>query len=220
MDSVELSMPSKPSTGFDLKATKPLKRGKFGQLVTFFASKKNNASVACETLLEADFCFHLERRADIYAYRSQPFIIQLTDEGISYTPDFLARRLDGSAILFEIKNASSEQSPTWQHRRIILEQAFRDRQITFTVVGEAEIRPKVEIDNLRYLYHIGFEGDHHTDQQIENLLRAQADKYITIAELLRLGAAEQAVAHALFYRRIQADLSHPINMASAVWRNS
>ncbi|WP_406833965.1 transposase [Pseudomonas asiatica] len=219
MDTAEFSLTGDLAPGMKLNKAKVLKRGKFGQLVTFFASRKNNCSVACETLLEADFCFYLERWPGISAYCSQPFSLQLIDEDISYTPDFLARRIDGTPILFEVKSASGAQCASWEQRRSVLEYAFGIRHIAYEVIGESDVRSGAELDNLRYLYFVGFDGDSEGDRHVEALLSTRPNRRSSIAEMIRSGVSEQAIAHALFHDAIHTDLSLIINLESLIWSN-
>jgi len=217
MDSVERSLANALTPGMTLKKAKVFKHGKFGQLVTFFASKKNNSSVACETLLEADFCFHLERWPAVSTYCSQPFCLELIAEDFSYTPDFLALRSDGTPIIFEVKSASGAQCSSWKRRQSVLEHEFGIRHIAYEVIGETDIRSGVKLDNLRYLYYVGFDGNSDGDRQVETLLQELPSRCISIAEMIRSGVSEQAIAHALFHDVIHTDISLEINMRSLIW---
>jgi hypothetical protein len=54
-------------------------------------SLKNDAVVRTLSILEFDFCFHLEYNPEVHAFSSQPsgFLYQFNQRQCRYTPDFL-----------------------------------------------------------------------------------------------------------------------------------
>ncbi len=75
-----------------------------GQAGSFF-SKKNNAKVEYESLLEYSFCQYLEHLGDVIKYVQQPFAIPYTTEGVNrtYYPDYCVLFSDGKTVVVEIK---------------------------------------------------------------------------------------------------------------------
>lgn len=207
-----------PESECSLHTRAPIRRGKYGRLVTFFASVKNHGPMACETLLEADFCLYLERWHQINSYQAQPFTLRLADENICYTPDFLALcGAKNTVVIYEVKSRTGATDSVWLRRRATLENFFDAHQITFRVVEEDDIRPNGVIINLRYLYHVGYDGTSHSDEVVRKVVQQLPDQHSTIAYLVQIGVAEQAIAHALFHDCIQVDLHRPIQRNSRIW---
>ncbi len=68
-------------------------------------SLKNDAVVRTLSILEFDFCFHLEYNANIKSFTSQPFGFhyQFNNRKSRYTPDFLITDHNEQLTLFEVK---------------------------------------------------------------------------------------------------------------------
>ncbi|QQX57097.1 TnsA endonuclease N-terminal domain-containing protein [Pseudomonas chlororaphis] len=191
--------------------------GRYGRLVTFFASQKNNGPVGCESLLEADFCVYLEYLPSIINYQAQPFTICSQAPDLRYTPDFIATLDDGRKVLYEIKSNSAGRDPKWQERRACLEQLLGINGLNFEYVEEHQFRLPIVLDNLRTLYHFGFNGKPTGIPPIIRLLLRQPDQHATIGQLVRLGAPQEDVTFALFHQFLGCNLQHPLDLQSQVW---
>lgn len=206
-----------PQSGYTLERPKPLVSGRHRKLVTFVASRKNNVSIGCETLLEADFCIHLEYRAAIINYQSQPFTIRFTGTSIRYTPDFLATLVDGSQVAYEVKSCAGGRDSKWQARRGMLEELFSRNGLVFEYVEENQFCQPVIMQNLRTLYHYGYGGKLARVPHILRLLRQQPQQSAPLETLLELGVSQADLTCALFHQRLFCNLLRPINTRSQVW---
>ena len=118
-------------------------------------SLKNDAVVRTLSILEFDFCFHLEYNADIKSFASQPFGFhyQFNNRKCRYTPDFLATDHDDHSTFFEVKHSSQILKPDFRSRfkekqRVALNK-FNRRLVLVTV---KEIRMGATLDNFKLLH--------------------------------------------------------------------
>ena len=206
-----------PHAGYTLEPSKPLAFGKPRKLVTFVASRKNQVSIGCESLLEADFCIHLEYQAAIAAYQSQPFTICFTGSKTRYTPDFLATLVDGDQVVYEVKSCAGARNRRWQSRRALLEQLFSRNGLRFECVEERQFCHPVQMQNLRTLYHLGYNGSLANVPYMLRLLREQTQKTVSIRFLLKQGVPQADITCALFHQRLHCNLQRPLNLLSPVW---
>ena len=206
-----------PQAGYTLKPSKPLVFGKPCKLVTFVASRKNQVSIGCETLLEADFCIHLEYQPAIASYQSQPFTICFSESKTRYTPDFLATLVDGDQIVYEVKSCAGARNRRWQTRRAVLEQLFSRNGLRFECVEERQFCQPVQIHNLRTLYQLGFNGNLASVPSMLRLLNAQPQRSASISFLMKQGISQADITCALFHQRLHCNLQRPLNLLSRVW---
>ncbi|EGQ8033710.1 Tn7 transposase TnsA N-terminal domain-containing protein [Vibrio parahaemolyticus] len=83
-----------------------------------FISLKNDAVVRTLSILEFDFCFHLEYNADIKSFTSQPFGFhyQFNNRKCRYPPDLLVTDHDNHSPFFEVKHSSQILDPDFRDR--------------------------------------------------------------------------------------------------------
>lgn len=83
-----------------------------------FMSLKNDAVVRTLSILEFDFCFHLEYNPNINSFTSQPFGFhyQFNNRKCRYTPDFLAIGHNEQSTFFEVKHSSQILKPDFRER--------------------------------------------------------------------------------------------------------
>ncbi|WP_256204597.1 MULTISPECIES: Tn7 transposase TnsA N-terminal domain-containing protein [unclassified Pseudomonas] len=206
-----------PHSGYTLEMPKPLRFGRSRKLVTFVASRKNQVSIGCETLLEADFCIHLEYQSAVAAYQSQPFTIRFSKSKTRYTPDFLATLVDGNQVVYEVKSDAGARNRNWQIRRAVLEQLFSQNDLRFECVEQCQFDHPVQIHNLRMLYHLGYDGNLARVPYMLRLLQEQPEKCASIAFLLKHGVSQADLTCALFNQQLHCHLHRPLNLLSWVW---
>lgn len=203
--------------GYTLGPARPVVCGRHGKLVTFFASQKNDAPMGCESLLEADYCVYLEYLPSIISYKAQPYTVYFRDPALRYTPDFMATLDDGRQVLYEIKSNSGGRDLRWQQRRARIEELLGINGLNFEYVEEHQFRHPILLDNLRTLYHFGFNGIASHVLSIIRLLRKQPDQHATIGQLIQLGARQEDVTFALFHQFLRCNLQLPLDLRSKVW---
>jgi len=206
-----------PQSGYTLEPAKPVVSGRPRKLVTFVASRKNNVSIGCETLLEANFCIHLEYRAAIINYQSQPFTIRFAESSLRYTPDFLATLVDGSQVAYEVKSCAGDRDSKWRVRRGVLEELFSRNGLMFEYVEESQFCQPIMMQNLHCLYHHGYAGNLARVPHILRLLRQQPGQSAPLETLLELGVPQADLTCALFHQRLFCNLLRPVNLRSRVW---
>ncbi|MBW8190953.1 Tn7 transposase TnsA N-terminal domain-containing protein [Neiella marina] len=120
-----------------------------------FMSLKNDAVVRTLSILEFDFCFHLEYDPEVASYQSQPdgFKYRFNNRLCRYTPDFLVEDGNSEAAFFEVKHSSQILKPDFRARfaekqRISLSE-YGKRLI---LVTEKQIRLDPVIGNLKLLH--------------------------------------------------------------------
>jgi len=208
---------SNSQPGYTLGPARPVVCGRHGKLVTFFASQKNDAPMGCESLLEADYCVYLEYLPSIISYQAQPYTVYFRDPALRYTPDFMATLDDGRQVLYEIKSNSGGRDLRWQQRRARVEELLGINGLNFEYVEEHQFRHPVLLDNLRTLYHFGFNGIASNVPSIIRLLRKQPDQHAMIGQLIQLGARQEDVTFALFHQFLRCNLQAPLDLRSKVW---
>lgn len=118
-------------------------------------SLKNDAAVRTLSILEFDFCFHLEYNPEVHTFSSQPsgFRYQFNQRQCRYTPDFLVTDQNQQSTFFEVKHSSQILKPDFRARfrekqRVALEQ-FDKRLVLIT---EQQIRVGPILNNLKLLH--------------------------------------------------------------------
>ncbi|HHC6550081.1 TnsA endonuclease N-terminal domain-containing protein [Vibrio parahaemolyticus] len=120
-----------------------------------FMSLKNDAVVRTLSILEFDFCFHLEYNADIKSFTSQPFGFnyQFNNRKCRYTPDFLATDHDDHSIFFEVKHSSQILKPDFRDRFKEKQRvALNDFNRRLVLVTDKQIRMGPTLNNFKLLH--------------------------------------------------------------------
>lgn len=192
-------------------------RGRYGSHVTKFASKKNDISMACESLLEAAFCLTLERRPDVIDYEVHPFTICFTGSKYRYTPDFLIQFADGSIKLLEVKNTESFNDRATMVRITRYVELLAEQGCDLEYLSAEHFYCRVKTHNLQHLYHHAYLSDGVIDQTIKLLLTENSPQRFSIQNLIHSGFEYKDIAHALFYGVISTDLLRPLTLLNTVW---
>lgn len=196
----------------------PMNKGRYGRHVTAFPSKKNDATVHCESLLEAEFCLNLEYLKRVRSYASQPFKINFKKEKITYTPDFHVTFYDGTEAIYEIKRDEVLASPSVLERYRKIRELFSIRDITFEAIAASTFNNKIRINNLQYFYFYSFDGSHKSSKVVSEIVSSRPHHRATIEQLLILGATPGDIAYAIFHNDVSIDLTKPAHLKSTpVW---
>ncbi len=118
-------------------------------------SLKNDAVVRTLSVLEFDFCFHLEYNPDVKEYISQPYgyHYHLNGRNCRYTPDFLVCDQKEQSSFVEVKHSSQILKPDFRQRfaekqRVALEEQGK----RLVLVTEKQIRIDPIFSNLKLLH--------------------------------------------------------------------
>ncbi|MDR9827941.1 Tn7 transposase TnsA N-terminal domain-containing protein [Vibrio sp. FNV 38] len=120
-----------------------------------FMSLKNDAVVRTLSILEFDFCFHLEYSPDVKEYVSQPrgFYYYFNGRKCRYTPDFSASDHQGQSSLIEIKHSSQILKPDFRERFAEKQRvAFEEQGKRLILVTEKQVRVDPILSNLKLLH--------------------------------------------------------------------
>lgn len=124
-------------------------------IVRFPSVKANNGkSILVESILESEYCLHLEFNPDVVAYYPQPKTFLVPGQGFasSYTPDFEVHYLSGNCCYVEVKPLVNASSPHYQDLFERFEATLTDTNWSFLVVDETQIRKQPLLTNYERLY--------------------------------------------------------------------
>ncbi|MGY2413080.1 hypothetical protein [Pseudomonas pergaminensis] len=192
------------------------KHGRHGSRVTIFPSRKNNAPLMCESLLEAAFCLELERRADVLCYKTHPYSLTFVTAKIRYTPDFEVTFSSGNQHLIEVKNDQSFECQKIRSRLSRIIELLAEHDCMLECLPLHHFYDTTRTTNLEYLYHHAYSNNGAADRSIHNYL-AQQSQAVALRQLLQNTFGPTDIAHALFYKVIQCNISRPITEKSMVW---
>lgn len=110
--------------------------------------------VLVESLLERDFCFHLEFDQNVEKYFTQPrtYILQsqyLRDR--KYTPDFEVHYKNGRKAFIEVKKDIASLDEVYLHKLELAYEEMRSEGYDFVFVQEDQIRAQPLLSNLMRL---------------------------------------------------------------------
>lgn len=192
------------------------RHGRHGSRVTIFPSKKNNAPLICESLLEAAFCLELERRADIVRYEIHPYTLNFKGSKFRYTPDFEVTYISGAQQLVEVKNDDSFECVRTRSRLWRITDLLAKHDCLLECLPMRHFYHPIRAVNLDYLYHRGYNSTGQAHTSIQRYL-AQQHKAIPLHQLLHHIYEAKEIAHALFYRAIDCNLRKPVTGKTMVW---
>lgn len=170
-----------------------------------FPSLKLNKIVLCQSLLERDYVYLLERDISVIRYKEQPCKIYYTVEGNRhrYTPDFLVERKNKKQIV-EVKPARQVAKENFQALFRIIAQICLQEGYEFVVVTDTMIRAQPRLGNIKMMYRYA-KVPLYPQHQIfaKELLGAELDTCInSLALFLKKKGCEDAVSvvYAMCYR--------------------
>ncbi|MDN7144022.1 hypothetical protein KC131_25590 [Pseudomonas sp. JQ170] len=194
------------------------RHGRHGSRVTIFPSRKNNAPLMCESLLEAAFSLELERRTDVLCYQIHPYTLKFVATKVRYTPDFQVTFTSGSQQLIEVKNDKSFECKRIRARLSRIIDLLAEHDCVLECLPMCNFYNATRTSNLEYLYHLAYSNDGGAGRAIRHLI-AQQPQAIPLRQLLQNKFTPAEIAHALFYQVIQCNISKPITLESMVWLN-
>lgn len=205
----------------------------YRNLTGVVASNKQGPGAAFESTLERDLLILLDFDPVVSRYEEQPVTLQYRhpDGGMrKYTPDLLVEFCDCGCDtprpwLIEVKY-ESELREKWEEFRPRFRAAVRyarERGWLFRIFTEKRIRT-IYLDNAvflrRYLRPLSADGD--AEQLLAMLHQLRESSPDALLAALRCDRWNRAVLmpalwHLIAHRRIEADLTRPLTMASRIW---
>lgn len=121
-----------------------------------FPSRKLNATVRWESLLERDAVYHFEFSPGVLAYREQPEVIRYWNGHAfrEYYPDFLLELVGGTQVRIEVKPAAKLEKPALAEKYHHIARHYQERGQVFRMVTEHQVRTEPLLGNLRVLQRI------------------------------------------------------------------
>lgn len=153
-------------------------------IVRFPAIKSNGGkTILVESILESEYCLHLEFDPDVVAYFPQPKTF-IMDDGLgetSYTPDFEVHYASGRKELVEVKPLSRSESDRFRQKFARFESLLKPTNYQFKVVNEIDIEKQPLLSNYQKLYR--FKKRPTLDMDNLHRCAAQIKSQISLLEL-------------------------------------
>lgn len=204
----------------DMKPARDITRSHYGKNLVYFPSRKNHRQVVCESVLEADYCLHLEQDKAVISYRGQPetLAINIGNKTTKYTPDFVIETATATYFV-EVKSDRDALSPAYQKKLFTAAALLQDRHSSLRVIDAGEIRPGQRLENLQVLYSRSF---HVRPCEYTALVgKAQTlPAVITLAELLeQFSEISHAAKYlAIFEGMFSFDWNQPLSLQTCLER--
>jgi hypothetical protein len=188
-------------------------------------SLKNDAVVRTLSILEFDFCFHLEYNPDVTRYISQPhgYLYQFNGRKCRYTPDFLVDGSKGRSTFVEVKHSSQIFKTDFRERFAEKQRvAYEEHGRRLLLVSEKQIRIDPIYSNLKLLHrYSGLRTVTNVQKLVlEFIQRKQKVQLLEVSNYLGLQEHETLVATLCWLSsgRVQTDFkSSNFNLNSYVW---
>lgn len=166
--------------------------------------------VLVESMLEKDYCFHLEANSNVLRYFPQPktFVINTPRlKNRDYTPDFEVHFRCGRKAYVEVKKDFNSLDATYLHKLKMAAAEMRKTGYEFLCVDESQIRIQPKLGNLRKLQR-------YRDRLTNNsgtlaLLRNSVPNPRTLNDLIKnpLGIRLETIYKLIASGQIEANLS-------------
>ncbi|WP_439253906.1 hypothetical protein [Pseudomonas monteilii] len=137
--------------------SEPTAPSHYGKHLVFFPSRKNNCQLACNSLLESDYCIILEADPCVIRYINGLVPINLADEGLNadYTPDFLVETQE-EMYYTEVKLDFATISTKVEEKLFVARKKFQKSGIALKFADERSIRNGYCFQNQKFLYMNSF----------------------------------------------------------------
>ncbi|HEK1690812.1 TPA: hypothetical protein SMR48_002042 [Pseudomonas putida] len=137
--------------------SEPTAPSHYGKHLVFFPSRKNNCQLACNSLLESDYCINLEADPLVIRYATGLAPISLVDEGLTanYIPDFLVETLD-EMYYTEVKVDFATTSLKIKQKLIVAQKKLERSGVALRFADESSIRHGYSFQNFKFLYMNSF----------------------------------------------------------------
>lgn len=132
-----------------------LKRSAVKNIVRFPPVKANGGkTILVESLLESQYCLHLEFNTLVKTYFPQPKTFSVLCAGFerTYTPDFEVHYVDGRKSYIEVKPKEVSEQEDYQLLFDSFRAALEGTGYEFEVVTESEIQEEPKLANYQQLY--------------------------------------------------------------------
>lgn len=119
-----------------------------------FPSQRSSQLVLVESLLEKDYCFHLESDPNVQHYFPQPktFVVNIEcGDNREYTPDFEVHFRSGRKAYVEVKKDFDSLDAAYLHKLEVVTISMQQEGYEFLRVDESQIRIEPLLSNLRKL---------------------------------------------------------------------
>ncbi|WP_299581523.1 TnsA endonuclease N-terminal domain-containing protein [uncultured Microbulbifer sp.] len=117
-------------------------------------SHQSYQMVLVESMLEKDYCFHLEANPNVLRYFPQPKTFVINSELLKnrdYTPDFEVHFRGGRKAYVEVKKDFNSLDAVYLHKLEMAAIKMRQAGYEFVCVDESQIRIQPLLENLRKL---------------------------------------------------------------------
>lgn len=188
------------------------KQSHYGKHSVYFPSRKNQGQIICDSVLEADYCVHLEFEPLVERYQAHPekFKISAAELIHNYTPDF---RVESSELVYytEVKLDFAVLSSQAKAKLQAASRFFNQVGHPLRFADEKTIRQGEYLRNLKYLYlhsfNVGKDELGDCARQLEVVIFP-----IRLGELLtkRNGPSIRSVYKAMFDRTLTFDWYRPL----------
>lgn len=133
-----------------------IKKSAVKNIVRFPAIKANGGkAILVESILESNYCYHLEFDPSVEEYFPQPQTFPIPDQNNdvnSYTPDFKVHYIDGTRKYVEVKPLEFAKSNHFQDIFSRFETYLSNSNVEFLQVDEFEINRLPLLENYKKLY--------------------------------------------------------------------
>jgi hypothetical protein len=132
-----------------------LTRSSVKNIVRFPAIKSNGGkSILVESILESEYCLHLEFDPKVVTYFPQPKTFSVPGQELSsrYTPDFEVHYLSGKCSYVEVKPLEKASRESYQDLFPRFGATLVDTNYSFITVDELQIRQQPLLSNYGKLY--------------------------------------------------------------------
>lgn len=154
-----------------------------------FMSLKNDTVVRTMSVLEFDFCFHLEYNPDVKSFISQPESLYYSFNGrrCRYTSDFLATDQNGKSSLIEVKHSKQINKSDFRARFAEKKKtAAKCYGLDLHLITDKQIRTNPILHNLKLLHR--YSGLHTITEAEKAVL-----KYIQRRQKVQLRDISEAI---------------------------
>lgn len=197
--------------------TEPTAASHYGKHLVFFPSRKNARQLACNSVLEADYCILLEADQFVIRYTTglQPIILACESSMTSYTPDFLVETTE-EYFYTEVKFDFDVISSACRKKLYMAQHEFELHGTSLKFADSKSIRQGFKLRNLKFLYSHSFNvtSDEYGLLQSE-LLNSQFPTTLG-SLLLSTQISYRAYYKALFERDLLYEISSPLNMETTI----
>ena len=184
-----------------------------------FPSKKLNAIVQWESLLERDAILLFEMHPLVITYQEQPSketYYDLSGQAWSCYPDFLLHLAHGRKILVEVKRNVDLQRSSVNEKLQLIALRFAEQERPYRILSETQIRREPLRSNLITLWNA------YRATSIDSEISAAIDalcvtRQFTLNELVTSIGDKQLVQAAIASTRLRTDLEQPLGPESLVW---